>query len=274
MTDWPEIPENVVEGVRERWPDRADRWLATAGETLAELCAGYNGRPRDALHARYGYVVSVDTPDGGLVIRSSPDPDGPIQTKVSEALAALGVAPAIHQILLTDIATWTVMDEIQPGMPFALTDRKAADLEALAAPLANLRSQPTPVPGMPSLIDWLRVRLEDDDLKDMPIWREPATPAERIEALRLLADLEEGFKPLLCHGDASTWNLLLSGQDRWTLIDPRGVTGEVHYDLAVLATKVRGDLAEKEVARRFAAAAEVDVARVHAWMTVATAARV
>src|SRR4051794_29595686 len=110
MTDWPEIPENVLEGVRERWPDRADRWLATVGETLAELCATYNGRPRDALHARYGYVVTVDTPVGGLVIRSSPDPDGPTQAKVSQAIAALGVAPAIHQTFITDVATWTVMD--------------------------------------------------------------------------------------------------------------------------------------------------------------------
>ncbi|MEV8516166.1 phosphotransferase [Dactylosporangium sp. NPDC051484] len=274
MTDWPEIPENVVKGVRERWPDRADRWLATAGETLAELCAGYNGRPRDALHARYGYVVSVDTPDGGLVIRSSPDPDGPIQVKVSEALSALGVAPAIHQTLVTDVATWTVMEEIEPGTPFALTDRSSADLEALTAPLASLRNQPVPVPGMPSLIPWIRGRLEDDNLKDMPVWQVPASDSERSQALNVLAELEQDFKPLLCHGDASTWNLLLTGASRWVLIDPRGIAGELAYDLAVLAMKVRGSLTAAEVGQRFAAATQVEEGRVAAWMEIALAARV
>ncbi|WP_433054256.1 aminoglycoside phosphotransferase family protein [Dactylosporangium sp. CS-033363] len=274
MTDWLAVPDNVVDGVRERWPDRAEPWLSTAGEALAELCAEFNGRPRDVLHARYGYVVTVDTPDGGLVIRSSPDPDGPIQAKVSEAMAALNVAPAIHRVVVTKLATWTVMDEIQPGLPFALTDRSVADLEALAAPLAVLRDEPAPIVGMMSLASWIRGRLEDDYLTDMPVWQVPASDSERSAALDLLVDLDRGTEIRLCHGDASTWNLLLSSANSWVLIDPRGISGEVAYDLAVLAMKVRGRHTAAEVCRRFAAVAGIDRERVVAWMKVAIAARV
>ena len=274
MTDWPEVPENVIEGVRERWPERAEPWLASLGKTLADLCSEYNGQPRDTLHARYGFVVSVDTPVGGLVIRSSPDPDGPIQAKVSEALAALEVAPAILRTFTTDLGTWTVMDEIKPGIPFALTDRMAADLDALAAPLIRLRQQRAPAPEMPSLVTWLRSRLQDDHLTDMPIWQQPATEAERQAALARLAELERDFEPRLCHGDASTWNLLLSGVNTWVLIDPRGLAGELAYDLAVLALKVRGQHTSDDVGRYFASIAEVSEERVAAWMNIAVAARV
>jgi streptomycin 6-kinase len=272
--DKPQIPENVLTGVQARWPDRAERWATTAPDVLRDLCDRYGARPRSVLNARYGFVVVADTSDGGLVFRSSPDPDGSTQAAVAAALAGLGVGPAIHETISTEVDTWTVMEEVRPGTPFALVDHETVDLESLAAPLAALKDQPVPVPGMLSVFDWLRERLENDNLTELPSWMEPAPPAERQDALRILDDLAQGHTPQLCHGDASTWNLLAIGGNRWTLIDPRGVSGEVDYDVAVLASKTRTGQDHMIRLSQFATAAGIHRDRASAWAIVAATARV
>jgi streptomycin 6-kinase len=80
--------------------------------------------------------------------------------------------------------------------------------------------------------------------------------------------------PWACHGDASLWNVLAHGDSDWKLIDPRGMSGEVSYDVGVLAFKIARNQSPALIAARLARAADVDPERVQAWMTVASAARV
>jgi streptomycin 6-kinase len=268
------IPESVLAGVEQRWPDRAGLWAATAPETLNELCAKYDAKARAVMNARYGFVVAVDTAYGGLVFRSSPDPDGPAQATVAAALANLGVAPTVHETILADSVTWTVMDEVRPGTPLAFADQDEVDLDSLAALFAAVQGQPAPALDLPSLIDWLRDRLEDDYLTEMPSWMEPASPQARRDALRVLDELAQDAEAALCHGDASTWNILASDSGGWKLIDPRGVSGESAYDLAVLTLELRTNAPEGLVLTRLADTTSAQVERVLAWRTVAAAARV
>ncbi|GGM51039.1 aminoglycoside phosphotransferase family protein [Dactylosporangium sucinum] len=274
MVDWPEVPEDVVVGVERRWPERARRWADAAPIELREICDMYDAKPRTVMRARYGFVVAADSPNGGLVIRSSPDPDAWTQADVAIALADLGVAPAIHETIVSITSLWTVMEELRPGTPLALTDRSTVDLDALAAPFAAMRNQLAPKPGMPSVFDWLRNRLEDDNLTELPVWREPAPIEERRDALRILDELVRDAEPALCHGDASTWNVLTSDAAGWKLVDPRGVSGEVAYDLAVVSLKLRSELSPATAGQQLAAAAGVDRDRVLAWIDTAEAARV
>lgn len=78
----------------------------------------------------------------------------------------------------------------------------------------------------------------------------------------------------MSHGDASTWNLLTSGWNGWKLIDPREVAGEVAYDLAVVALKLRGELSASAVGVRLAIAAGASPMRVQNWIKVASSARI
>ncbi|GAA0742480.1 phosphotransferase [Dactylosporangium roseum] len=275
MVDWPELPAGIVAGIEKRWPDHARAWAADVETELREICDMYDAKPRTVLPARYGFVVAVDSPHGGLVLRSSPDPDASIQADVASALADLGVAPVVHETILAPSGLWMVLEEVQPGTPLALTDRSTVDLNALAAPFAAMLNQPAPRQVLPSVFDWLRERLKDDNLTDMPVWREgPAPLNERQEALGVLDELAQDTKPGLCHGDASTWNLLTSGDSGWKIIDPRGVSGEIGYDLAVIALKLRGDLPPADLGSRLAKAAGTDWDRVKRWISVAEAARV
>jgi streptomycin 6-kinase len=275
MTDWPQLPDGIVEGIEKRWPERARPWADQVEAELREFCQTFNATPRDVLAARYGFVVAADSPRGGLVFRSSPDPDALVQADVASALAGIGVSPAVHDIVATPSGIWTVMDEVLPGTPLALTNKSAVDLHALAAPFAAMYGQPAPRAEMLSIFEWLQIRLEDDNLSDIPVWRDgPAPIEERHDALDLLENLAQDSQLSLCHGDASSWNLLSSGSAHWQLVDPRGVSGEVAYDLAVVAMKLRGDMSTDEVAGHLARAAKVSIDRVLAWISIAEAARV
>jgi len=267
------VPLSVASNVRRRWPDRADDWTHQVVDELHGLCGRYQATPRRVLPARYGFVVVVDTAYGGLVMRASPDPNGPNQASVAAALADLGIAPTVHETIHTDTGTWTILDEVRPATPLAEADDARATLDSLAAPLAAMADRPPPGPGMPSIIEWLRGRLVDDHVTDLAPGADRAQAYARRDAIEVLDDLARGVTPQLCHGDVSPWNVLAHDAAGWMLIDPRGMSGEVSYDAATLALKVARRQPGITTAR-LAEAVGVDPERLVAWTIVADAARV
>ena len=105
-----------------------------------------------------------------------------------------------------------------------------------------------------------------------------ASSAERKRAQDILRWLDpDGDSASLCHGDAHRGNLLVSsGRPRVLLIDPRGMRGEVEYDIGVLSLKVSSYdlLAAHALCEKLSARAGVDGERAAAWITIAQAARV
>lgn len=270
----PVVPAHVLANVRQRWPEIAGFWAQNVETEFQALCDQYRAISCTVLPARYGYVVAIETPDGPLVLRSSPDPHGRDQAAVATALANLGVAPMVHQTLATDHGTWTVLDRVLPGTSLIQSDPAAIRLEALFAPLAAGRHQPAPRASMPSILDWLRDRLKDDNLADLRPGTTVAPVDEREKALNLLAEIARDHTPGLCHGDASMGNLIASGTDRWMLIDPRGMTGESAYDIAVLAIRVARLYNSPNLIPHIAEFANVTAQRIRTWVTIANAARV
>ena len=238
MTPIPRVPPDVIANVRQRWPGRADQWARQVEDELRELCTRYHAKSVTVLPARYGFVIAADTPGGPIVMRSSPDPHGSEQAAVATALAALGIAPTVHETVSTNHGAWTVMERVRPGTPLATADPATMNLDALFGPLGAMNGQPAPLPSMPSIADWLRGRLEDDHLSDLRPGTTIATASERRTALAILEDLLQDLTPGLCHGDVSARNILASGRASWQFIDPRGMTGEAAYDVAVLAIRV------------------------------------
>ncbi len=268
------VPPSVLSAVKARWPERTHDWPTLVETELLELCEQYDAKPRQVLPARHGFVVAADTAAGGIVLRASPDPNGPTQAGVSNALAKLGAGPAVHDTITTDGGTWTILDEVRPGTPLAMTDPSTVSLDALALPLAAINGQPAPASGMPSIIDWLRTRLEDDDLADVAPGSTVAPNGVRQVAIDVLDELATNAIHGLCHGDASQWNVLAHGHTDWLLIDPRGMSGEVSYDIAVLSLKIARHQPLEQIAAHLARTIGVDPERVQAWATVASATRV
>lgn len=267
------VSSDVANAVRLRWPDRSVHWLAEAPGELAAICTRYRATPVAVLPARYGFVVAADTPTGQLVVRSSPDPDAPAQAAVAERLAELGVAPVLYEVLQTDSGTWTVMERVTPGSSFSDAPATPQSLSSLARTVEPMIGQPSPAVELMPLTSWLEDRLTDDNLADLPPGRSPAPPGDRAAALALLQELSPQA-PGLCHGDLSPGNVLHDSDGRFYFIDPRGLSGTVEYDLAVLASKAPQHGSREAVAERLAKACGLDPDIIGSWLTVSLAARV
>lgn len=230
------MPPAVVGAVSERWPERGATWAAQVEGELSALCARLQAEPVRVLPARFGLVVEARADGHDLVLRSSPDPAAGDQAAVARALAGLHVAPAVHEIVSTPCATWTVMDRVLPGTSLFDADPAAVNPADILDQLRRMVDQPVP-PALGTVADWLRDRLESPDLSDMPPGSSPAPENERAAAIATLEQLlTDSAGPSLCHGDLSPGNVLL-GHNRVWLIDPRGLAGEIAYDVAVLALK-------------------------------------
>ena len=268
------VPGNIRDVVNARWPDSGPRWCGRVGDEFRELCARYDATPIAVMQARYGFVVKVDTASSPLVLKAIPDPDGVQQARAAVALGELSIAPKIHETMVTDTGTWIVMDCVVPGTPWGDLPTDTALIDALGVTLGALREAPPPAVGMPLIHDWLRGRLEDDALTELAPGRDVAPPSERREALSILAQLGADGTGWLCHGDLSTRNVLQEKSGRLFLVDPRGFSGDIAYDVAVAALKATSRGAPSSVASHMADSTGVDPDRVRAWMIVADRARV
>jgi streptomycin 6-kinase len=228
------------------------------------------------MRARYNLVVEAAANDGRrLVLRATSDPAAHDQYLVSTALAKLGIGPTIHEYLETGDITWTVAERITPGTRFADMEWSDVDPDALGTTLRALVDQPAPSSTMPSVYDWLEARLiAGDGLTDLAPGTRPAPAEERRRALGILRELGATRTDGLCHGDASPPNLLTGNSGRFFVIDPRGVSGEAEYDVAVVALKVERSMPNIDALSILARLAGVDHERTQAWRAVASAARV
>ncbi|MEU6643214.1 phosphotransferase [Saccharomonospora sp. NPDC046836] len=196
-------------------------------------------------------------------MKSTPDPAGALQASAARQLAALGIGPIVHEVITSDVATWTVMDQVQPGTRAA----GSSSLDELASLLRPLMAGPPMGRAFPPISAWLRQRLLDGGLADLPPGAAPVSQSERERALSTLGDLVVDESRSLCHGDPSDGNVL-RGSHGLQLVDPRGASGDVEYDAAVLALKAGQQIVD--LARRI----PLDVARAEAWGSVAIAAKV
>jgi streptomycin 6-kinase len=152
-------------------------------------------------------------------------------------------------------------------------------LDDLVTPFRAIAKASLSVDGLPTISAWLRSRLGDAHLRDIAPMQSVAPLAERMHAEGILTTLAAASSEptALCHGDAHPGNVLVSAdRPRVLLIDPRGMCGEVEYDLGVLALKVASydHKAARTLARQLAARVGVDGERAAAWTMVAGAARV
>lgn len=267
---------DVAQTAHARWPDLAPAWTDALPDELADVCAALAVTPTGrTFPARSAHVVEATSSSGArLVLRSSPDPHAVHQAAVLDRLAHAGLAPVVHLLRQTATGMWTAMDVVEPGTSFAEQEPKPSDLAGVATMLRTL-SVEDGLPSAPSIVPWLRARLTDPPSDDQPPHRRPEPAAVRQAATVVLDQLAADMPDALCHADLSPPNVLHGGSQLW-FIDPRGMSGEAAYDIAVLALKLSNDHLDtaRALARSIALSSGNDPERADSWVTVADAATV
>ena len=123
-----------------------------------------------------------------------------------------------------------LLERVQPGRPLT-TEVNDAGATLIAATVMRDFWPPAPSGhAFPSVVDWgrgfqrLRARFDGGS---GPIPERLAATAER-----LFGELTASAPPpVLLHGDLHHDNILAGPEGRWTVIDPKGVTGEPAYEL-------------------------------------------
>ena len=164
-----------------------------------------------------------------------------------------------------------LLERLEPGTELVELVRAGCDEEAtqILADVIRQMANHEPPPGCPTVFDWARGF--DRYLNvcgDGPISRELAKQARDI--YQRLAESQK--QTMLLHGDLHHYNVLLDTKRGWVAIDPKGVVGELEYEVgAIIRNPVENPdlyVSREVVERRLTAlttALHLDYARALRW---------
>ena len=238
-----ELKARIAERVKS-WGVRAERALAT--ETSALVFGTRDGKP---------VVVKVALGAGD-------------EWRGGEIAAAFGGRGVVQ--VHAHVAGAALLERLVPGTPLVALVLEGRDDEAteVLATLLRRMSPGDPPAGCATVEMWGLGFKRYLAMNDARIPRELVLHAQRVYFELAAAQRE----PALLHGDLQHYNVLHDERRGWIAIDPKGVVGELEYEIgaALRNPYQRPDLlASPEVIERrlaiFHAALGMDVDRARAW---------
>jgi streptomycin 6-kinase len=268
----PHLSNRFKDTIVSTWGREGCAWLGR----LPSLIKAYAERWNLTIHSplptpSYSFILYVTTADATDAVLKMGVPN-PELCKEVDALRAFASGPIVPLLDADAGQGVLLLKRISPGTTLAkMADDERATITA-ASVIRDLPVTPPEATGFPTVERWAlafgRFRTRFDGSTG-PI---PAHLVDKAE--RLLVDLQaSGIREALLHGDLHHRNILLSGDNRWLAIDPKGVIGDPAYEAARLQhNPIPGFLnapSPAAVARRrvdiLATVLEEDRARLLAW---------
>jgi streptomycin 6-kinase len=234
-------------------------------------------RARQQIHA-WGVVADETRETDGSILTFGTRGDRAIVLKVTkqlgderrcgEVLDAFDGHGVIRPLAFADGAV--LMDRLQPGTPLAQLSLAGRDAEAtgILAHVIREMSPPRHLPGLPCVEDFAGS------------FETYLTSGHQHFPSRLVEDAQQAYADLcksqtaarLLHGDLHHYNVLRDDQRGWLAIDPKGVVGELEYELGASLRNpferpelfIRRETLESRL-RVFEKALDVDSTRVLRW---------
>jgi streptomycin 6-kinase len=184
-----------------------------------------------------------------------------------EIAAAFGGRGVAH--VYGHIGGAALLEHVQPGeqlASLAVAGRDDETTDILAALIGRM-SPGDPPSGCPTVDEWGAAFASYLGSGDERVPRVLVEPAQRIYAELCRTQRN----PALLHGDLQHYNVLRDDQRGWLAVDPKGVVGELEYELGAMLRNPRGvpELYTLESAERrlekFGAALGIDIERARAW---------
>ena len=152
------------------------------------------------------------------------------EARSGEVLRAFGTAGVVR-VYEAELGA-VLLERLDPGEELVGLVRRGDDDEAtriLADVIVRLSGHNAP-PGTVTVADWSRGFDWYVQSGDQQVPSELVQDAHNI--YRNLATSQR--TTMLLHGDLQHYNVLYDNQDRWVAIDPKGVVGELEYEVGAL----------------------------------------
>ncbi len=272
MINCPHIPKDFEDTILSTWGQKGRAWLDRLPSLIDTYTERWGLTIRSPLPSpSYSFVAFVKTPDATDAVLKMAVPNPELHTEV-DALRAFAGGPAVPLLEADPDHGALLLQRISPGTPLTEIEDDEYAIAIAASLIGDLPVAPPEGNVFPTVERWARAF---DRLRTRFGGSTGPVPAHLVDkAERLLTELQATERErALLHGDLHHRNILLSEEDGWLAIDPKGVIGDPVYEAARLQhNPIPGLLktpSPRAVAQRrveiLAAVLEEDPARLLGW---------
>ncbi|MBM7564755.1 aminoglycoside phosphotransferase family protein [Paenibacillus sacheonensis] len=249
------IPEAFLNRMHELHGEQGDAWSSELPGLIAECASRFDFRPESPFsNLSYNFVLRGKRGDGKPAVLKCSYLKDELAREVNvlrayESRGAVGVLEADEELGVA------LLEGADPGTPLSSIedDLQATNIfcevfHRLQLPAPSGSQYPTMKQHFAAM-ERYRERYEGVSL-DAPLPESWVENAEECLAY-LISTTEEN---LLLHGDLHHQNILRQGEEQWSVIDPKGVIGDIHFDTIqyLLNYEDRGGDCEVVLRRRIA----------------------
>ena len=264
------LPETFKRNICDLHAEKGERWLSGLPELTAKIAEEWRlfvGEPFPNLS--YHYVAPCVCDDGSeAVLKIGFAEKDSIVLSEAKFLNLLNGNGAVKLFRFDEIRCALLLERLMPGknlVELAKTDDEQATAHAIRV-MKKIRCQPPEKIQFPTLENWVAsfCRAEKTTFDFTRVKK-----AQRIFE-RLIGSSEQQ----LIHGDLHHQNILSAGREAFMAIDPKGIVGDIGYDLSVFminhanwlkpAPDLQGKLSG--AIRQFSEAFEIEPQNIRKWI--------
>ncbi|MZQ81197.1 phosphotransferase [Paenibacillus sp. 5J-6] len=249
------IPDTFMKRMHELHGEQGAIWSEALPRLITDCASRFDFTPEAPFsNLSYNFVLRATRSDGKRVVLKASFMKEELSREVS-VLRAYEGRGAI-QVLDAD-KEWGValLEGAEPGTPLSTIENDALATHIFCDVFQRLHLTPSAGCQYPSMkqhfaaIERYRERCNDMNIDD----RLPTSYVEKAEEYLeyLIATTREN---LLLHGDLHHDNILRQDEEKWAVIDPKGIVGDIHFDTIqyLLNYEDRGGECEQVLRNRIA----------------------
>jgi streptomycin 6-kinase len=226
------------------WGVDGEKWLTSIPSLIQTHEQQWNITVHPPFPLSYNYVAPATRHDGHKVVIKLGYPKDPeIQTEI-KALAHFNGVSCVRLLASNPKQAVFLIEAIEPGMPLSSLDDYLRATKIIAQVMKRLHK---PLPKNHSFISVSQWAQAIDRYKKRFPRNGPLPISLVNQAQELFAYLIASSKPeVLVHGDLHHDNILLSANQGWVAIDPKGIAAEPAYEVAAMIRNPHQKLASIE----------------------------
>ncbi|MCC3373580.1 aminoglycoside phosphotransferase family protein [Cohnella sp. REN36] len=225
------IPDEFINRMNQLYGEEGVAWTKALPGLIAEYASRFEFHPEAPYsNLSYNFVLRVKCRDGKPAVFKSSFMKDELSREVS-ALRAYEGCGAVRVLDADEEGGVILLESANPGTPLSIVEDDSRATAIFCDVFRRLHLPATPSSPYPSIkqhfaaIERYRERFDDVNIA-APLPESWVENAEECLSY-LIATTSENF---LLHGDLHHGNILSHGEEKWAVIDPKGIIGDIHFD--------------------------------------------